>query len=144
MNNWKVLLVCLASAGLAVASCSHPSGTGMTGTGGSNGTGGSGNCPVGSVGCPCIGTTCDQDLSCADLGGGNTQCVTTAGDRRRAGNGRLARRPAARSERAARRRTGGSPGDRRHAPARAATALEPAVRRRPAAAQGRAATRPTT
>ena len=79
MNYWKVLLVGLASAGLAVASCSHPSGTGMTGTGGSNGTGGSGECPAGSVGCPCIGTTCDQGLSCADLGGGNTQCVTTAG-----------------------------------------------------------------
>ena len=79
MNYWKVLLVCLASAGLAVASCSHPSGTGSTGSGGSNGTGGSGDCPAGSVGCPCIGTTCDQDLACADLGGGNTQCVTTAG-----------------------------------------------------------------
>ena len=51
----------------------------MTGTGGSNGTGGSGNCPAGSVGCPCIATICDQDLSCADLGGGNTVCVTTAG-----------------------------------------------------------------
>jgi hypothetical protein len=79
LNKWKVLLVGLASFGLAVASCSHPSGTGTTGTGGSNGTGGSGDCPVGSVGCPCIGTTCDQDLSCADLGGGQTQCVTTAG-----------------------------------------------------------------
>ena len=79
MNYWKVLLVCLAGAGLAVASCSHPSGTGVSGTGGSTGTGGSGNCPAGSVGCPCSGTTCDQGLSCADIGGGNTQCVTTAG-----------------------------------------------------------------
>ena len=79
MNYWKVLLVCLASAGLAVASCSHPSGTGTTGTGGSNGTGGSGDCPAGSVGCPCIATTCDQGLSCADLGGGKTVCVTTSG-----------------------------------------------------------------
>ena len=81
MNYWKVLLVGLASAGLAVASCSHPSGTGTTGTGGSNGTGGSGDCPAGSVGCPCIGTTCDQDLVCADLGGtgGKTECVTTGG-----------------------------------------------------------------
>ena len=87
MNYWKVLLVGLASAGLAVASCSHPSGTGTTGTGGSNGTGGSGDCPVGSVGCPCIGTTCDQGLSCADLGGGNTQCVTTAGSGGTTGTG---------------------------------------------------------
>jgi hypothetical protein len=79
LNYRNVLLVGLASAGLAVASCSHPSGTGTTGSGGSNGTGGSGDCPVGSVGCPCIGTTCDQGLSCADLGGGNMQCVTTAG-----------------------------------------------------------------
>ena len=79
MNYWKVLLVGVASAGLAVASCSHPSGTGTTGTGGSNGTGGSSECPAGSVGCPCIGTTCDQDLACADLGGGRTQCVTTTG-----------------------------------------------------------------
>jgi len=79
LNYWKFLLVCLASAGLAVASCSHPTGTGTTGTGGSNGSGGSGDCPVGSVGCPCIGTTCDQGLACADLGGGQTQCVTTAG-----------------------------------------------------------------
>jgi hypothetical protein len=78
LNNWKVLLVFLASAGLAVASCSHPGGTGTTGTGGSNGTGGSGDCPLGSLGCSCIGTTCDQDLSCADLGGGKTQCVSTA------------------------------------------------------------------
>ena len=79
MNYWKVLLVCLASAGLAVASCSHPSGTGTTGSGGSNGTGGSGDCTTGSVGCPCNGTTCDQGLLCADLGGGQTSCVTTAG-----------------------------------------------------------------
>ncbi len=79
MNYWKVLLVGLASAGLAVASCSHPSGTGTTGTGGSNGSGGSGDCPVGSVGCPCAGTTCNQGLACADLGGGNMECVTTAG-----------------------------------------------------------------
>jgi hypothetical protein len=50
----------------------------MTGAGGSNGTGGSGNCPAGSLGCPCIATTCDQDLSCADLGNGNTQCVSTS------------------------------------------------------------------
>jgi hypothetical protein len=78
LNYWKGLLVGLAGVGLAVASCSHPSGTGTTGTGGSNGTGGSGDCPVGSVGCPCIGTTCDQDLSCADLGNGKTQCVSTA------------------------------------------------------------------
>lgn len=73
MNYWRVLLVCLASACLAVASCSHPGGTG------SGGTGGSGDCPAGSVGCPCNGTTCDQGLSCADLPGGQTQCVTTAG-----------------------------------------------------------------
>ncbi|HSY38002.1 MAG TPA: hypothetical protein VLA79_00700 [Polyangia bacterium] len=83
MNYWKLLLVGLAGAGLAVASCSHPSGTGMTGTtgtgGSGSGTGGSGDCPAGSVGCPCIGTICDQDLACADLGNGNTQCVTTAG-----------------------------------------------------------------
>ena len=79
LNYWKVLLVGLASAGLAVASCSHPSGTGTTGSGGSNGTGGSGDCPAGSVGCPCSGTTCNQGLSCADLGGGNMECVTTAG-----------------------------------------------------------------
>jgi hypothetical protein len=79
LNYWKVLLVCLASAGLAVASCSHPGGTGATGTGGSNGTGGSGSCTSPSLGCPCNGTTCDQGLSCADLGNGNTQCVTTAG-----------------------------------------------------------------
>jgi hypothetical protein len=79
LNYSKVLLVVLAGAGLAIGSCSHPSGTGTTGTGGSNGSGGSGNCPVGSVGCPCIGTTCDQDLVCADLGGGQTQCVTTSG-----------------------------------------------------------------
>ena len=79
MNYWKVLLVGLAGACLAVASCSHPSGTGPAGTGGSTGTGGSGDCPVGSVGCPCIGTTCDQGLSCADFGNGNMQCVTTAG-----------------------------------------------------------------
>ena len=79
MNYWKVLLVCLAGAGLAVASCSHPGGTGTTGSGGSNGTGGSGDCPAGSVGCSCIATTCDQDLSCADLGEGKTVCVTTAG-----------------------------------------------------------------
>ena len=81
MKYWKVLLVGVASAGLAVASCSHPSGTGTTGTGGSNGTGGSGDCPAGSVGCPCIGTTCDQGLLCADLGGtgGRTECVTTTG-----------------------------------------------------------------
>ncbi len=87
MNYWKVLLVVVASAGLAVASCSHPTGTGTSGTGGSNGTGGSGNCPVGSVGCPCIGTTCDQDLSCADLGGGNMVCVTTAGTGGNTGSG---------------------------------------------------------
>ena len=79
MNYWKVLLVCLASAGLAVASCSHPSGTGISGSGGNNGSGGSGDCPVGSVGCPCNGTTCDQGLLCADFGGGQTECVTTAG-----------------------------------------------------------------
>ncbi len=79
MNYWKVLLVCLASAGLAVASCSHPGGTGTTGTGGSNGSGGSGSCTSGSVGCRCNGTTCDQGLSCADLGNGQTECVTTAG-----------------------------------------------------------------
>ena len=79
LNYWKVLLVGLASAGLAVASCSHPSGTGTTGSGGSNGTGGSGECPAGSIGCPCNGTACDQGLSCVDLPGGQTQCVTTAG-----------------------------------------------------------------
>ena len=79
MNYWKVLLVGLVGAGLAVASCSHPSGTGTTGSGGSNGTGGSGNCTSGSLGCSCNGTSCDQGLSCADFGGGNTECVTTAG-----------------------------------------------------------------
>jgi hypothetical protein len=79
LNYWKVLLVCLAGAGLAVASCSHPGGTGTTGSGGSNGTGGSGDCTSGSLGCPCNGTTCDQGLSCADVGGGQTACVTTAG-----------------------------------------------------------------
>jgi hypothetical protein len=71
------LFVCLAGAGLTIASCGHPGGTGGTGTGGSNGTGGSGSCPVGTEGCPCDGTTCNQGLSCADLGG-QTQCVTTA------------------------------------------------------------------
>lgn len=79
MNYWKVLLVGLASAGLAVAACSHPSGTGTTGTGGSNGTGGSGDCTAGTVGCPCTGTTCNEGLSCADVGGGQMECVTTAG-----------------------------------------------------------------
>jgi hypothetical protein len=79
LNYWKVLLVFVASAGLAVVSCSHPSGTGMTGSGGSNGSGGFGDCPAGSVGCECIATTCDQGLSCADLGGGKTECVTTSG-----------------------------------------------------------------
>ena len=87
MNKWKVLLFGLASAGLALASCSHPGGTGTTGTGGSNGTGGSGDCSAGSVGCPCIGTTCDQGLACADLGSGQTQCVTTAGSGGTSGTG---------------------------------------------------------
>lgn len=76
MKYWKILLLCLAGAGLTIASCSHPGGTGgTTGTGGSNGTGGSGNCPVGTEGCPCNGGSCDQGLSCAaDL----NACVTTS------------------------------------------------------------------
>jgi hypothetical protein len=76
LKYWKILLVCLAGAGLTIASCSHPGGTGTTtGTGGSNGSGGSGNCPAGNEGCPCSGSSCDQGLQCAaDI---NT-CVTTS------------------------------------------------------------------
>jgi hypothetical protein len=76
LKYWKILLVCLAGAGLTIASCSHPGGTGTTtGTGGSNGSGGSGNCPAGTEGCPCNGSSCDQGLQCAaDI---NT-CVTTS------------------------------------------------------------------
>lgn len=77
MNYWKIPLVCVAGALLAVASCGHPGngGTG-TGTGGSTGSGGTGNCTPGTVGCSCNGTSCDQGLQCANVGGGQTQCVS--------------------------------------------------------------------
>ena len=73
MNYWKISLVGLAAAFVSVASCSHPSGTG-----GSTGTGGSSNCPAGSEGCPCNGTSCDPGLNCANVGGSEMQCVTTS------------------------------------------------------------------
>jgi hypothetical protein len=77
LNYWKISFGCLAGLVLAVASCGHPSG-GSGGSGGSNGSGGSGNCTPGTVGCACNGTSCDSGLTCADLGGGNMQCVSTS------------------------------------------------------------------
>jgi hypothetical protein len=77
LNYWKISFGCLAGLVLAVASCSHPGG-GSGGSGGNNGSGGSGNCTPGTVGCACNGTSCDSGLTCADLGGGNMQCVSTS------------------------------------------------------------------
>jgi hypothetical protein len=66
---------------LAVASCSHPPGSGTTsGAGGANGSGGTGStCSggPGTLGCPCNGTTCDQGLACANTGNSQNECVST-------------------------------------------------------------------
>jgi Carbohydrate binding domain len=79
LNYWKFSLGCLAGAVLAVASCGHPGGGGSTtGTGGSTGSGGSGNCTPGTLGCSCNGTSCNDALLCADVGGGQMSCVTTS------------------------------------------------------------------
>jgi hypothetical protein len=73
LNYWKISFGCLAGLMLAVASCGHPGGGGG-GSGGNNGSGGSGSCNVGTLGCACNGTSCDNGLVCAtDL----NQCVTT-------------------------------------------------------------------
>jgi hypothetical protein len=76
LNYWKISFGCLAGLVLAVVSCGHPGGGGG-GTGGATGAGGSGNCTPGTLGCACNGTSCDDGLSCANVGSGQ-QCISTA------------------------------------------------------------------
>jgi hypothetical protein len=60
-TSWRILLFCVAVAGLAIASCGHPS------NGGSSGTGGSADCTPGEHLCACMpGNTCNSGLQCAD------------------------------------------------------------------------------
>jgi len=70
-TSWRILLLCVAAGGLAVASCGHP-GSGATGTGGSSATACTGS--PGEEFCACLsGNTCNAGLQCAD---DVNKCVT--------------------------------------------------------------------